>query len=146
VIRQSIAAILLLIPLNTIADSSSQSPLPSPTRAEVVAFTFPGATDGPTAKLDEKQARELAKLTHALKWLGSAGACDKKQYEMRLYNNDTLISDDAICFNCGCFTHLNSDAAAVSFDIEEVHARHLKKFLENLFPLNKQTAQGTPSN
>ena len=111
---------------------------PQPDRGEIVELLFPSAAEGPNAKLDAPQARQLAKLIRGLKWLGPAGSCDKAQYEMRLYAGKKLIAADAICFNCGCFAPVGSDlhgpADPLSFDLSAPDAKRLKKFLAGLFP------------
>ena len=119
-------------------DTSYTRDFPQPDRGEIIDLLAPSAADGPHAKLDAAQARQLAKLIRALKWLGPAGSCDKAQYEMRLYAGKKLIAADALCFNCGCFAPLGSDlhepSDPLNFDVSAPDAKRLEKFLAGLFP------------
>jgi hypothetical protein len=132
--------ILLALQSLAKADSNSFSTrnFPQPDRAEVIATVSQDPDDGPKVEISASKARKLAALIRAQTWMGTAAACDKPQFCLRFYADKKLISADTICFYCGCFAPLHSDAhsdsAPQSFDTRTVAAKTLQTFLAKLFP------------
>jgi hypothetical protein len=121
------------------ADSITRPSIPAADLVEVRSFDEPPGTE--PATISGERSRMLTTLITHLKWIGTAGGCDRAQFELRFYSNNNLVADRVICFRCGCFAsgaddpHL--DFTALSFDLDDPSAARLQKAIRGLFPAGR---------
>jgi len=121
------------------ADSVAPPSIPAADVIEVRSFDEPPGTE--PAAISGERSRTLTTLIKHLKWTGTAGGCDKAQFELRFYAHHNLVADRVICFHCGCFASGASDPRpdlkALSFDVDDPSAAKLLKVIRDLFPAGK---------
>jgi hypothetical protein len=134
----SLLLTLQLTPAHADLDPYFTRNFPDPDRAEITPTVYGSQPKPPDAKLDAKQAQQLAAMLRSQKWWGPAPNCDKPQYILRFYSGNKLIAADQICFFCGCFAPISSDLHALgpkeTFDPETPQAKKMQAFLKGLFP------------